>query len=154
MTPILDELARFHRDLYCRLLHESTGQADVGGACFYAAVLVRESIARFTSFEARVRGGDGQGDGGFRSRDGTWHGHYWTEARDPATGQGWVIDLTADQFGEDAVRVLPLEAASRQYHPGDQAVVDGHVAHEGFAARDEGSCVSSGPRGGARSTER
>jgi hypothetical protein len=134
----LEKLAHFNRSLYCRLVHESIGHADTTGTCFYAAVLVCESVARFTGFEACIRGGDGKGDGGFRSREGSWHGHYWTEARDPATGQAWVIDLTADQFGEHTVRILTLAAASEQYHPGDQAVVDAHVIHEGFVI---GACA-------------
>jgi len=113
------------------LLARSIGTESTIGACFYACILLCEVVNRFTTFSAIVRGGDGQGDGGFVDSMGQWHGHYWVEATS-SPGLGWVLDITADQFGGLPVVVQPLKDARHQYTPGDQATVNEHLNEFGI----------------------
>ena len=130
---LLQSIAGSTREIFLRVLDTSLGHTQTGGTCFYAALLLANAVNRFTAYKARVRGGDGEGDGGFRDRQGVWHGHYWCEAVDQGTSECWVLCITSDQFGEDPVRVLPRAEARRQYLPGSQAVVDEHLASEAIA---------------------
>lgn len=107
------------------LARDADGQAISAGSCLYASILVAESLARFFSASVVVRGGSGENQVGARDTLGRWHGHYWLEAR-TLCGAHWVIDITADQFGHDPVRVIPLREAN-DYRPGDQAEVDAAV---------------------------
>lgn len=127
--PSLTGLASTTRSLYERLLLESIGSSATRGSCLYAAILLQSLVEKFLPMTARVRGGDGHADGGFVATDGSRHGHYWIEVTCSQSREAWVVDITADQFGEPAVRVLPLNQAS-QYVPGDQDLVDEHVRDE------------------------
>jgi hypothetical protein len=123
--PELASLAESSREIFESILAESLGHQRTLGTCLYAAVLCAEVINRFTNFQATVRGGDGELDGGlFIYLIG--HGHYWVEAT--AGEQAFVIDVTADQFGLPKVIVAPFADLPARYIPGDQEAVDGHAA--------------------------
>lgn len=109
----------------CRVTRKALepGMPKPDGACLYASFLLRRSLEQFAHCVAKVRGGDGQGDGGVLGPDGAWHGHYWVEGR-TFTGKAYIADITADQFGFDPVVVLPLREARGNYVPGAQENVD------------------------------
>lgn len=124
--PSLSEIAEEARSIHCRLLTGATGQRTTEGSCFYAAVLLANMLNNFgDGVSAVIRGGDGLGDGGFQDSAGKWHGHYWVEATGPSGV--FIVDITADQFWQAPVLVIPIDAAVG-YAPGNQQIVNGHVA--------------------------
>jgi len=129
LTDTKAELLSFamttRRALEPGLAHDDAGQAISAGSCLYATVLLAETMSRFMTASVVVRGGSGKNGVGARDVHGQWQGHYWLEARTPC-GAFWVIDITADQFGHEPVRVIPLSEAA-DYRPGDQAEIDAAV---------------------------
>lgn len=125
----IEGMARDVRELFESVLASSLGTRETQGSCLYASILLKELMSKFLGVQATVRGGGGGMDGGFGDVQGLVRGHYWTEVACPESGQRWVVDVTADQFGEERVRVLAIEEAV-QYTPGSQNVVDGHVEDE------------------------
>jgi len=122
--PEVSSLAISTRAVFESILTQSLGHQRTSGACLYAAVLCKTLINRFTSYQATVRGGDGEADGGlFIGKVG--HGHYWIEARKGE--QSFIVDITADQFGLPEVIVAPLQDLPARYVPGDQAAVEAHA---------------------------
>lgn len=101
---------------------QSSGFTGVAGACMHGSILCREMLGRWWHGGAVIRGGDGEGDGGYFDAHGRGHGHYWVEASS-ANGR-WVIDVTADQFGGPPVVIMSLAAARARYQPGVQSLVD------------------------------
>lgn len=128
--PTLEEVARDMRGVFERMLAQSIGTTKTAGSCFYASLLLLNTIQRFCDAQARMRGGDGLLDGGYVDALGRSHGHYWIEARN-ADGQAWVVDITSDQFGGPDLLVEPLQNTVHQYRPGDQKTVDEHVQNFG-----------------------
>ncbi len=122
--PALLEVALMMREVHERMLDAALGHSQTAGTCLYSCLLLRETIQRFTSFECRVRGGDGSSSG-YRDQSGRMHGHYWVEAHGGT--QHYVVDITADQFGGSRVTLLELAASLERYIPGDQAEIDDHV---------------------------
>lgn len=98
------------------------------GTCLYCAIHLRMMLTKFTDYTIFVRGGDGsEEDGGFRDGNGDMHGHYWVEVHTP--GGCFIMDITADQFGGNKITVCHAEEPpAKNYIPGDQLVVDGHVS--------------------------
>jgi hypothetical protein len=99
------------------------GCTPSSGACLHASLVVAMSVNRFGPGNACIRGGDGGVGHGARAVDGGWHGHYWVEATLPS-GQCFVVDITADQFGHEPVRVLALAESACDYRPGPQDEID------------------------------
>lgn len=99
------------------------------GTCLYGSILLQQALDKFAGCETVVRGGDGMGDGGARDMAGAWHGHYWVEGLDES-GQPFLADITADQFGWPPIVVLPLVDARERYQPGDDAACGRAVDHE------------------------
>ncbi|KDN94682.1 hypothetical protein [Hydrogenovibrio marinus] len=96
------------------------------GACLYIAFFLKFMLSSFQGkYEAHIRGG-GNGDSGTIDVDGTMQGHYWVEVKDMATGESFIVDPTADQFGYDKVVIIPLRENDR-YFPGSQTEIDNHV---------------------------
>jgi hypothetical protein len=117
------------RRTHCDILAAS-GVASVTGSCLFAAIVLQMMVELYRGYPcAVIRGGDGEGDGGYVDAAGQHHGHYWVEATD-AGGERFVLDVTADQFAGQELVQLPIETAMQLYHPGDQATVDHHVAEE------------------------
>lgn len=144
---LLSELVSVGREAFLKVLEYVPGQGldspQTRGTCLFASILLVDILNRFGSVQARVVGGDGEGDGGYRDRSGEMHGHYWVEFED-AGGRGWVADVTADQFG-GAGQVLRLQSeasldAAWPYFAGDQELVDEHVRRE--VAQMEAGIVS------------
>ncbi len=124
---LFDEPLRLARQVHCDMLAAS-GIVGVAGSCLYAAIVLQLMVDLHRGQPcAEIRGGDGEGDGGYVDASGQHHGHYWVEA--VAGGDRYVLDVTADQFGGAPEVQVPIEAA-QAYRPGDQAIVDAHVAEE------------------------
>ena len=117
------------RQVHCDMLAAS-GIVGVAGSCLYAAIVLQMMVELHRGQPcAEIRGGDGEGDGGYVDASGQQHGHYWVEAVD-AAGQCYVLDVTADQFGGAALVQAPIATVKHAYRPGDQSIVDAHVAEE------------------------
>lgn len=137
----LTSVATFMRGVLVTVLDLSLQQREVGGACLHGSILLQSTIERFLPVTATIRGGAGDGEGGYVDDQGVERGHYWIEARvmdESSAGrdigsQGdtrFIVDITADQFGGAPVTVMPFAASTHRYRPGDQALVDEHVAEE------------------------
>jgi len=117
------------RKMHLRMLEAADISGGTAGTCLYACFLLSTLLSKFEREDcAVIRGGDGEGDGGYLDQSGNWRGHYWVEASSP-DGLVHILDVTADQFGGPEVVCLPAthpEAA--RYQCGDQVVVDEHVA--------------------------
>lgn len=122
----LFEHARQSRRLFERLLQQSTGSRNTKGACAFACIMLKTSIEKFLGLKAQIQGGGPPDDGGYLDGSGVLRGHYWVVATE-SSGTTWVMDITADQFGDPEVVVVPAEKAPR-YRPGDQSVVDAGMA--------------------------
>jgi hypothetical protein len=115
------------RNIFEQLLEMSLGSRRTEGACFHAVILCQTLIQRFSPFRPKIKGGDGHGDGGLWI-EGLCHGHYWIEI--DVSGERYIVDITADQFGQERVIFAPAKSLSIRYEAGDQDTVDGHVLHE------------------------
>lgn len=123
------EPLRIARKTLCSILAASKIDGTVG-SCLYAAIILRMTVKLYCDRNcAVIRGGDGEGDGGYIDDAGVTHGHYWVEAI-ADDGERFVLDVTADQFGGPAVVEIPSAKAMNTYRPGRQATVDQHVAEE------------------------
>lgn len=127
-TEILRQHAGHTREIFERILTDCYGSPDTLNTCAFTSYTLSLLLNRFLPVDARVRGGDGAHDGGFRGPSGRLHGHYWVEvASKEVPPRHWVVDITADQFGAEPIIVFSPEEASGRYYPGDQAVVDEHM---------------------------
>lgn len=117
---IIAKLAR--RSIEPGLATDATGAVVSAGSCLYASFVVVMLINRFGRGRAVVRGG-GHAEAGARDVNGVWHGHYWADVSLPE-GDGFTVDITADQFGYEPIVVLPLDSARLRYRPGPQCEVD------------------------------
>lgn len=127
--PTLDEVTFSARDIYERVVSAALNTPDMTGSCLYGSILLHAMVNRFAGRQATIRGGGPATGSGFRDRGGRLHGHYWVEV-EPRGDDGWVLDITADQFGEASVIVWPQPIAKHRYRPGDQADVDEAVRFE------------------------
>lgn len=119
-----DQILKGVRTMYESMLHSSLGHERTNGTCLYAAILCEALLRKFAALDPLIRGGDGKEDGGLVI-DGVPHGHYWVEVE--YQGGIHVVDITADQFGLDAMVFAPKDSISAHYVAGDQATVDAHV---------------------------
>ena len=125
-SPQLMEIVEQGRAIHKQLLAMSLGTPHTEGSCWYGSYLLSKMLEQFLAGSSvAIRGGDGCGDGGYQDAQGDWHGHYWVDVTTPDSC--FVVDVTADQFGAAPIVVLPIDKASAQYRPGDQAVVDAQV---------------------------
>lgn len=115
----LAELAR--RSIEPGLQGDGSDGPKSAGACLHACLVVVMLLKRFGRGTPVVRGGSG--GAGALDTFGQWRGHYWVEVQTP-NGQTFVVDVTADQFGHDAVIVMPINVASERYRTGPQREVD------------------------------
>ena len=106
------------------MLEDSIKSTDTKGSCAYACYLAKQSFDKFTDYNVVYRGGDGQGDGGYLDDQGQSQGHYWLELT-TTLGNSFIVDLTADQFGDEPVVVMPL-AENNKYISGCQDIIDDH----------------------------
>lgn len=117
------------RGFFLRILEDSIGRPDTLDTCAYACILLAESLDKFFPVATTIRGGDGLQDGGYWDGQDVGRGHYWIEVAskvDPR--QRWVIDITADQFGGEAVVMLEVKESAARYRPGSQHLVDEGIA--------------------------
>ena len=115
------------RKVHERMLEAAISTSSTKGTCMHATVLVATAVERWLpGYTARIRGGDGVADGGIFDSSGRGFGHYWVEV---ANGDiRWVADITADQFGFRPIQLSSARDVASTYVPGDQALVDQHVA--------------------------
>lgn len=124
LGPDTLDLVHKTRSLFEHLLSQATGQTATRGSCLYAAVLLQETLQKFSEFDAFVRGGGPGEREGCGYHDGTcWQGHYWVELQKDGAAVA-VVDITADQFGGPKVQVMPWEFAVYRYCAGAQVHVD------------------------------
>ncbi len=111
------------------LLKTDAGQVISAGSCLHMSVMAQIFMRKYKICESVIRGGSGEDGQGCQATDGSWHGHYWLECfrQGGITDPRFVVDLTADQFGWEAVRIIPL-AEAQGYCPGSQPEVDAEVA--------------------------
>jgi len=102
----------------------------------YASILLATLLSKFAEAPSHVCGGGPPMDGGLADPAGVLRGHYWVEGT-TRSGEDFVADITADQFGYPNVVVLPLAAAAR-YQRGDQALINQHIEEERQAWKAEG----------------
>lgn len=117
------------RDMFERMLKDSIGTRETTGACLHAAILLALLLSKFAGAPSRVCGGGPPMDGGLMGKDGVLQGHYWVEGH-CASGESFVADITADQFGYAPVVVLDGAAAKTLYFCGDPLLIAEHVAAE------------------------
>lgn len=111
------------RDQFLRILIESIENTDTKGTCGYACYFTKDLLDHFTDFKTTVRGGDGNGDGGYIDSNGGIQGHYWLEV--VGAHDTYIVDITADQFGDEPIIILPISTTDR-YVNGCQDIVDEH----------------------------
>ncbi|HAV1601555.1 TPA: hypothetical protein JG832_002445 [Enterobacter hormaechei subsp. xiangfangensis] len=122
----LEKLAKEGRK-FLSIFMKSSRLNNTRGLCLYGSWLVKELVTNFTPHTATIRGGDGEGDGGYyHSLLSRWFGHYWVEVA--TDGGTFLIDITGDQFsGGSPVLVAHIEEPpARYYAPGNQSTVDEH----------------------------
>jgi hypothetical protein len=79
------------------------------GTCGRSSLFLRD-VLRAQGLQADyVAGSPSEGPQGYRL-DGVWHGHAWVQSG------GWIIDVTADQFGAAPVVITPV--GDQTYKPG------------------------------------
>lgn len=119
-------IAEKNRKIIEEIRQKSLSQNEKTGACFNASILsCAQTINKFTAANAIIRGGDGEGNGGLLV-DGVRNGHCWLEVG--VCNDRFIVDITADQFGLPPIIIERVEVMQQLYVPGDQQVVDGHVA--------------------------
>jgi len=132
-----------------------TGGELVRGTCLYACVLLQSSLERFAGCKTQVRGGDGLEDGAVIDPGGRRRGHYWLEGT-TESGERFLADITADQFGLPPVTILWAEDSWEEYQAGDDVLVARHVAEVqadlAAAARDSENAVGPQNTGGELGT--
>lgn len=115
--PSLLEIASLARkSIDPGLLLLPDGKRASAGSCLHACLVLALLLKRFSSMRFSVRGG-GPDEGGAVDCWGVLRGHYWLEVH---VDGGFVVDITADQFGYDAVVVMPLADSYSRYRPGPQ----------------------------------
>lgn len=122
LEKVIETAGMAHR-IFTRALNASISTDSTTGSCAFACYFLKHLFDRFTNFESDYRGGDGNGDGGYRDYQGNCHGHYWLEVR--TTLDHYIVDITADQFGDKTIVVLPL-SANQRYFAGCQKTVNEH----------------------------
>lgn len=123
------ELSTELRGIFERILADAIGTNQTAGACLHAAILLSTILTKFANAPSHVCGGGPPLDGGLRDKEGVLRGHYWVEGRCP-TGEPFVADITADQFGYAKVVVLDSAVAAELYYPGNPEIIAEHVAEE------------------------
>ena len=118
------------REIFDQLIAEA-GIPGVAGSCLHASILLQINLDGFCGTRTRVCGGEGEdeGDCGALDSAGRWRGHYWVEGVTCA-GEGFVADITADQFGWPPVVLMPLASARDRYRRRDDDLVDEVVQEE------------------------
>lgn len=110
-----------------RKIHElaltASDLTETQGSCLYASIALASAINKFSAWHAEVAGG------WWRAADGLLHGHYWVRAW--ILEASYVVDITADQFGQATVLVLPTPAAE-SYIADDPTTVQEHVRMSGL----------------------
>lgn len=82
------------------------------GTCGRSSLFLQEALRAEGLIAEFVAGSPSEGQQGYWL-DGAWHGHAWVEV------DGWIVDVTADQFGAPPVVVTPVGA--RCYRAGVDA---------------------------------
>lgn len=101
--------------------------SDSQGTCGRSSLFLRD-VLRGAGFDAEFAAGSPvEHHKGFRSKDG-WHGHAWVRAG------GWIVDVTADQFGGPAV--LMTGADDPRYSEGTDTAEPEFIAIRQAVARD------------------
>lgn len=123
------EQATFLRSAFQHILLDARGTSETRGSCLHASILLSQLLCEFAGVSCRVRGGGPPMDGGVLDPAGVLRGHYWVEGHS-SSGQFFVADITADQFGFDPVVVLTEAEARVRYFPGNQDLIESHVQEE------------------------
>ena len=121
----LEEIAETARKCHTSALSAS-GIHETRGSCLYACIIIVKLLAKFIDCSPIIRGGNGEGDGGYLGQNNRMYGHYWVEVK--YLDVDYIIDITADQFGDQDFIITELNSKkARFYIKGDQEIVDSHV---------------------------
>jgi hypothetical protein len=126
---IVEEQATFLRRSLEHILQDARGTSETRGSCLHASILLSTMLTKFAGATCRVRGGGPPMDGGVLDPAGALRGHYWVEGL-TCSGQFFVVDITADQFGYEDVVLLAKDEAQLRYFPGEQKLIDEHAREE------------------------
>lgn len=116
------------RRIHLATLQAALQEESTMGTCLYASVLLASSVNRFSAWSAKVCGGD------WVAPDGRAFGHYWVRAN--LNEAAYILDITADQFGEADILVLP-EAVATAWREDPNSDAHEHVAREGLMVLQE-----------------
>lgn len=100
------------------------------GTCGRSSLFLRDVLRAeglMAEFVAGTPGQPGAADQGFRC-GGEWCGHAWVECGD------WIVDVTADQFGDDPVIVTFI--GDRRYRHGVDGSEPQYLKRRARVARD------------------
>lgn len=130
---LIEEICRTIRSILEQILEADASKAGkaggalVRGACLHACILLKPALEKFAGSTVEIRGGDGLEDGGVLDTTGRMRGHYWLEGLS-ISGERFLADITADQFGLAPVVLLWPEDSWERYRAGDEATVATHAA--------------------------
>lgn len=123
--PMLLETTMSARKIFAEMIQKAQLNGT-SGSCMYACVFLAAFISKFVpGCTTIIRGGDGVADGYYLNQSGEKCGHYWVEASIPEGT--FVVDITADQFGESSFKVIQIDEADAHYVRGDQDLVNSHI---------------------------
>ncbi|WP_319825504.1 transglutaminase domain-containing protein [Thalassovita sp.] len=102
-------------------------QAPSQGTCGRSSLFLREVLRAEGLMAEFVAGSPSEGQEGYWL-GGAWHGHAWVEV------EGWIVDVTADQFGAPPVIVSPVGIS--RYRAGVDASEPQFLARRQKVARE------------------
>jgi len=116
-------------EIVMKEFEDSIRTTETSGTCLYAAILLSNSINKFTNSEAIVCGGGPDEGAGIRDKNGGKKGHYWVEGK-TESGVKFIADISSDQFDYPPVVVIHESQGRVRYFPGNQETIDQHVKEE------------------------
>lgn len=103
MENVIQAAELMRRVLLVGLCKGEDGIVSTEGSCLHASVMLKQCLKQFKFAKAVViRGGSGENSQGLLGVDGDWHGHYWLEVK-ATNNLVYLLDITADQFGHQAI---------------------------------------------------
>lgn len=111
----------------------ATREGSILDRVLSACILLQTALQTILEAAPIIRGGDGDGDGGYLDHNSQMLCHYWVEIA--YLNKQFVLDIAADRWGNERVKVLDKssDTLARRYVPGAQDEINGIVKHFAFA---------------------